>query len=107
MTDQSIFTLTDVTFDGIPISDVTVKIFTTAAAHALGVRLWTGLAREDLDEILPVEGDLIGHTDQGEVRGRAKLEVVNGERTTPLRFSGRGQLSGIPRDEDALQPVGR
>ncbi len=106
MTDRSIFTLRDVTFDGIPISDVTIKIFTTAAAQVLGVKLWTALGGEDIDKILPVEGELVGYTDQGEFRGHAKLEVINGARTIPLTLSGRGQLSGIPQEEDALQPVG-
>lgn len=106
MTDRSILTLTDATFGGVPIGDVRVKIFTTAAAEALGIKLWTALGSEDLDEILAVEGELVGHTDDGEVRGRARLEVIDGVRTTPLRFSGRGQLSGIPQDEESLQPVG-
>ncbi len=106
MTDRTIFTLRDVTFEGIPISDVTVKIFTTTAAEILGIKLWTGLGGDDIDAILPVEGELVGSTDQGEFRGHAKLEVINGARTTPLRLSGRGQVTGIPQEEDALQPVG-
>ena len=56
MTDRTIFTLRDVTFEGIPISDVTVKIFTTTAADVLGIKLWTGLGGDDVDAILPVEG---------------------------------------------------
>ena len=105
MTDRSTFTLTNATFSGIPISDVRIMLFSTVASSALGLKLWTGLGGEDLELILPVEGELAGITDQGEVRGHAVLEVIDGERTTPLRFSGRGQLTGIPQEEEALQTV--
>ena len=106
MTDRSSFTLTNATFGGIPISDVHIMMFSTVASRALGLELWTGLGGEDLEVILPVAADLIGITLHGEVRGHATIEMVNGDRTTPLRFSGRGQLSGIPQETEILQTVG-
>ena len=105
MSDRSTFTLTNATFSGIPISDVRIMLFSTVASSALGLKLWTGLGGEDLEADPAGRGRVEGTTDQGEARGHAVLEVIDGERTTPLRFSGRGQLTGIPQEEEALQTV--